>query len=71
MEICYQIYKRNLTNINTYYPSEIIEKHYHLGLKNDFLTKEDAENYIINPENSNKFSEHEEYFVVKIFKKTI
>lgn len=39
------------------------------GFKNQFDTREECINFMLNPENSHLFNENEEYTVMEIFKK--
>lgn len=69
MKKTYQIWKRIIIQALSYYPEEKIEKCYFLGKKNEFLTKEEAINFLLKPENSRFFEEYSEYFIQEIFTK--
>lgn len=46
-----------------------IEEYHSNQFKNQFDTKEECVNFMLNPENSHLFNEEEEYTVMEIFKK--
>lgn len=66
MKKSYQIYVRQLDEEQNEF---IIKKYYKIGLKNEFETIKQAEEFLINPENSKYFNQFEEYIILTIFEK--
>jgi len=60
MKKYYTIFVQNSNGSIEYYP---------IYYKNQFDTREECINFMLNPENSHLFNENEEYTVMEIFKK--
>ena len=69
MRKTYSIFYREINHILSYFPEENIKKYYKLGIKNEFFTQAEAENFLLNPDNSSKFDENFNYFILPIFSK--
>ena len=66
----YEIWYKDLHEKHVYSDSYTTLKKYHkIGLDNSFETYKEAEEFLINPENSKYFTLFEEYTILPIFEK--